>query len=153
MKKLLLILSTVFAFTLVQTSCGTTNNLSNTIKTVQKINNISKTASTLSNVLSNTLDLDNAQKSSLTGIFTDYITGTNSINSLANSNMSQYAAKLAGLNTETLSKMKGIMNAAQYAKLLGLGGSSKSSTSLLKNLVGGQDLTPDAMSVLAGLLL
>src|SRR5690606_30231952 len=98
-------------------------------------------------------DLDNAQKSSLTGIFTDYITGTNSINSLANSNMSQYAAKLAGLNTETLGKMNGIMNAAQYAKLLGLGGSSKSSTSLLKNLVGGQDLTPDAMSVLAGLLL
>lgn len=153
MKKLLFVSFALLSVPMIHTSCGVTNSISQSIKTIQMVNDIAGTAKNISSVLSNTLGLDNAQKSSMTGVITDYITGTNGIHGLASTDISQYAKKLGSLNTNTLGKLKGIMTAAQYAKMLGLGGSSKSSDSFLKNLVGGESLTPSAMSVLSGLLL
>lgn len=153
MKKFLFLPLALFALPIIHTSCSTTSKITQTIKTVQMVNDIAGTSKNLSGVLSNTLGLDNAQKSSLTGVLTDYITGTNGIHSLASSDIAQYGKKLGALNTNALGKLKGIMTAAQYAKMLGLGGSSKSSDSFMKNLVGGESLTPSAMSVLSGLLL
>lgn len=152
MKKIIFITAAIFSLSLFSMSCGTTNSIGNTIQTVKKINDIAGTARNLSGVLSSTLGLDNAQKSSMTGILTDYITGTNGISSLASSNINDYARKLSGLNTNTLGKLKGLMTIAQYSKLLGLGGKSKSTDSLVKNLIGGSDLSTDALSVLSGLL-
>ena len=136
------------------------NNLLNTVaaasgavKTVQKISNVASTAKEISNALSKTLGLDLTQNNKLVNTFTKHITGTNSIASLANSNMASYASKLLGINTGTLNSLKTIMTAAQYAKLLGLGGSKGTTSSLLGALSGGNNLSSGAASVLSSLLL
>lgn len=139
---------------LVNTSCTSTKPISsavNTIQTIQKVSNIAGTANEISGVLSSTLGMYNNQKTSLTGILTDYITGSNAISGLAKTNIKDYGAKLVGLNTGSLGKMKSIMTVAQYTKLLGLG-KSKNSSNMLSNLTGGSSLSNDAKSVLGGLL-
>ncbi|MNS57382.1 hypothetical protein D3C72_902660 [compost metagenome] len=158
MKKALFIAAILFGGSSVHTFAQ--NNLLNTVasaagavKTVQKISNVAATAKEISGVLSKTLGLNTAQNGKLMNIFTKHITGTNSISSLANSNMASYASKLLGINTGTLSSLKTLMTAAQYAKLLGLGGSKGSTSSLLGALSGGNNLSTGAASVLSSLLL
>lgn len=155
MKKIVLIaalsLATPVALTSM-TSCGIMNKASNTIHAVNKISNIMGTANELTGVLGSTLGLDGAQKSSLTGLLGDYMTGTNQINSLLGTNKSSYLTQLGSLNTGLMGKLKGIMTLSQYAKFLNLGGKKKSAKSLLGNLTGGNSLSNDAQSVLTGLL-
>lgn len=154
MKKILVVGLAVASLSFLTTSCGSTSSMSktgSTLQTIQTVSNVVNTAQEISNVLSGTLGMDNKQKSSLTGLLTDYITGTNSIAGLAKTNVKDYGVKLAGLNTGTLGKLKNIMTAAQYAKMLGLG-KSKNSISLLGGLTGGNNLSKDAVNVLSGLL-
>lgn len=164
MKKLIFLASVVIlgsTATFAQTSSSTLNKAANALGTannalnsIGKISNIANTAKELSTTLGSTLGLNTKQKLNVTSILTNYIKSTNGISSLANSNAVAYASKLAGINTSTLGKLKTALTVAQYSKLLGLGGSSSSSTSsLLGGLTGGNKLSSSATSVLAGLLL
>lgn len=136
-------------------SCSVLNGAANgnTIQAIGKVANIAKTAQEISGILGNTLGLSGQQKNSVTDIFTDYIGNTNGIASLFSSNKSSYAKQLLNLNKGTLGKLNNILTAAQYAKLLGLGGKSNSLSSLIGGLSGGSSLSNDAKSVLGGLLL
>ncbi len=119
------------------------------LNTVKQISNIAGTAGEISNVLGGTLGLSAGQKSSLTGIFSDYITGTNGIAGLSGN---KYLKQLGGLNSGTMGKLQGLLTSAQYLKLLNLGGGKSTASSLLSNL-GGGSLSGEATSVLSGLLL
>ena len=132
---------------------NTVSAATKTVKTVQKISNVAATAKEISGVLGKTLGLDLTQNNKLTNIFTKHITGTNGIASLANSNMASYASKLMGINTSTMGSLKTLLTAAQYAKLLGLGGSKGTTSSLLGAMTGGNNLSSGAASVLSSLLL
>lgn len=123
------------------------------IQTISKVSNILATAKQISGVLGSTLGLGGDQQSTLTDIFSNYIGNTNSIASLAQSNLKSYAKKLTSFNKGTLGKIKNILTVAQYARLLGLGGKNTSRESLLSGLKGGNTLSSDATSVLSGLLL
>jgi len=155
MKKVLMIAALAIATPAVitsTTSCGSMSKTAGAVNAVSKIGNIAATASEISGVLGQTLGLDQAQKSSVTGVFNDYISGTNGIASLANT--ASYASKLSSLNTGVLGKLKGIFTAAQYAKMLELGGNKSGGIgSLLGGLTGGNSLSTGAASVLGGLLL
>ncbi|RQO30347.1 hypothetical protein DBR32_12310 [Taibaiella sp. KBW10] len=132
---------------------NTVANAAGAVKTVQKIGNVASAAKEISSTLTNTLGLSKLQNSKLVNIFTKHITGTNAISSLANSNITTYAAKLLGLNTGTLGSLKTLLTVSQYAKLLGLGGSSSGGGSLLNALSGGNNLSTGAASVLGSLLM
>lgn len=136
-------------------SCSVLNGgaSSNSIQAIGKVANIANTAQEIAGVLGNTLGLNGKQKTSVTDIFSNYIGNTNGIASLFSSNKSSYAKQLLNLNKGTLGKLNGILTAAQYAKLLGIGGNSNSLSSLIGGLSGGNSLSSDAQSVLGGLLL
>jgi len=135
-------------------SCSVLNAANgNSIQAIGKVANIANTAQEIAGVLGNTLGLNGQQKTSVTDIFTNYIGNTNGIASLFNSNKASYAKQLLNLNKGTLGKLNGILTAAQYAKLLGIGSNSNSLSSLIGGLSGGNSLSSDAKSVLGGLLL
>lgn len=135
-------------------SCSVLNGANgNTIQAIGKVANIAGTAQEIAGVLGNTLGLNGQQKTSVSDIFTKYIGNTNGIASLFSSNKSSYAKQLLNLNKGTLGKLSGILTAAQYAKLLGIGGNSSSLGNLISGLSGGNTLSSDAKSVLGGLLL
>lgn len=125
-------------------SCSVVKSLN----TVKQISNIAGTAGEIANALGGTLGLSSGQKSSLTGIFSDYITGTNGIAGLSGG---KYLKQLGSLNSGTMGKLQGLLTAAQYMKLLNLGGGKSNTSSLLSNLGG--NLSGEAASVLSGLLL
>lgn len=157
MKKIILASALLLGAPIMMTSvssCSVLNGGSgNTIQSIAKVANIAKTAGEISNVFGNTLGLNSQQKSSVTDIFTDYIGNTNGIASLFSSNKSSYAKQLLSLNKGTLGKLNNVLTAAQYAKLLGLGGKGSSLSSLIGGFSGGNALSGDAKSVLGGLLL
>lgn len=66
------------------------------------------------------LALTAIQKPKVLTSVTDFLNKKSGILSLATSDKAQYVAKLAGLNTDFLGKMKGILTATQYTQLLGL---------------------------------
>jgi len=158
MKKLLLAATLLLgapAMTASLSSCSTllkgvdVNNL----QRIGKVANVIGTANEITGVLGNTLGLNSNQNASLTDVFTNYINNTNDIASLAGMYPKSYAKELLGLNKGVLGKLEGILTAAQYAKLLGLGGQGASKSSLLDSLTGGRSLSSDATNVLSGLLL
>ena len=136
-------------------SCSTLGGASgNAVQTVNKVSNIAQTAQEISGVLGGTLGLNGTQKSSVTSIVSNYIGNTNGIASLASTDKASYAKQLLNFNQGTLGKLKGVLTAAQYAQMLGLGGSkSGTQSSLVSALSGGSSLSSDAKSVLGGLLL
>lgn len=121
-----------------------------TVQTINKVNNAAKTAKTLANTLKTTLGLSKTQEVSVISTLTKYIKSTNAISKLANSNATQYAAQLAGINTNTLNTLKTILTATQYSKMLGLGKSSNGLASLFGNTTNSSNAA--AMNVLGGLL-
>lgn len=145
MKKLLIVAGLAFAAPAALTSCGVAKHL----KTVQQISNVSSTANEVARALGINLGLSGKQQSSVAKIFTDYITATNSLTNLKGKN---YLNQLSGLNFDTMGKLKGLMSSAQYLKLLNLGTGKNAANTLLGNL-GGTNLSSEATSVLAGLLL
>lgn len=126
-------------------SCSIVKNLN----TVKQISNIAGTAGEIANALGMNLGLSSGQKSSLTSVFSDYITGTNGIAGLSGA---KYLNQLGSLNSGTMGKLQGLLTSAQYLKLLNLGGGKSTAGSLLGKL-GGSSLSSEATNVLSGLLL
>ncbi len=157
MKKFLFVAFLMIATPTVMTSFSSCSTLGGTsgssIQTISKVANIASTAKQIANVLGVNLGLNNNQKSSITDILSNYISGTNGIASLANSNKASYAKKLTSLNKGTLGKMNDVLTVAQYTKLLGIGGKNASQKSLLSGLKGSDNLSSSAVNVLSGLLL
>lgn len=150
MKKLILAVA-LLAAAPVYSNAQSLDNIVNTLNTVNKVNNAAKTAKELSSTLKSALGLSSKQQVNLASTFTKYIKNTNGIAKLANSDAATYAAKLAGINTNTLNSVKSILTAAQYAKLLGLTGGNASSSALstAANLLGGnKSNTSSAASIL-----
>lgn len=145
-----LLLSAMVVMTSVN-SCSSLQGASG-FQGISKIANIAATASEIANVLGPTLGLNTSQKSATSSIISDYIGGTNNIASLFNTDKKSYLSQLTSLNSGTLGKLKTVFTAAQYAKLLGLGGKKSSASSLVSNLSGGNTLSSGAVSVLTGLL-
>lgn len=77
-------------------------------------------ASSIATKLNTALSLTNTQKPQVASIVTDYLKSKANLSSLATSNASAYTSKLTSLNTGMFSKLKTVLTAAQYAKLLGL---------------------------------
>lgn len=148
MKKILVVASLAIltpSLVVSTTSCS----IVKTLNTVNQISNIAGTANEIAGALGVNLGLSGIQKNALSGIFTDYITGTNSIAKLSGN---KYLNQLGNLNSGTMGKLKGALTTAQYLKLLNLGAGKSTASSLLGNL-GGSSLSSDATSVLSGLLL
>jgi hypothetical protein len=148
MKKILIAASLAIltpTFVVSTTSCSVVKSL----KTVNQISNVAGTANEIASALGVNLGLSGVQKNALTGIFTDYITGTNGI---ANLSGNSYLNQLGSLNAGTMSKLKSALTTAQYLKLLNLGAGKSTASSLLGGL-GSSSLSSDATSVLSGLLL
>lgn len=157
MKRVILASAFILGTTLMMgafSSCSTLGGASgNAIQTVTKVANIAQTAQQIANVLGGTLGLNGGQKTSVTDIVSSYIGNTNGIASLASTDKASYARQLLNFNKGTLGKLKGVLTAAQYAQMLGLGGKGSSASSLVSGLSGGSSLSSDAKSVLGGLLL
>ena len=157
MKKFILASALILSASVLMTSfnsCGVMGGAGgNTIQSIGKIANIAQVAQQIAGVFGNTLGLNGQQKNSVTDIFSDYIGNTNGIAGLFKTDKASYGKKLLDINTGTLGKLKGVFTAAQYAKLLGIGGKSKNLSSLIGGLSGGNTLSSDAKSVLGGLLL
>jgi len=134
MKKILLVAFLALGATQVQAQ--NLGDIANTIQTIQKVNNVASTAKNIANTLKLALGLNKGQNNKLTNIFSSYLKNTNSISNLANSDMAAYGAKLAGFNTNTIGQIKGVLTAAQYAKLLGLGGNNNNAGSAANLLSG-----------------
>ena len=77
-------------------------------------------ASGIMSKLGPTLALTAIQKPKMLESVTGFLNKKAGIISLATSDKAQYVAKLAGLNTDFLSKAKSILSATQYTQLLGL---------------------------------
>lgn len=159
MKKILLV--AFLALGTAQVQAQNIGDIANTIQTIQKVNNVASTAKNIANTLKLALGLNKGQGNKLTNIFSSYLKNTNGIANLANSDMATYAAKLAGFNTNTIGQIKGVLTAAQYAKLLGLGNSSNNNAGSAASLLSGlgalsgknTDNTSDnTMNIITGLL-
>lgn len=96
-----------------------TNNQATQVVTTTAGNYVSQ-ASKIATTLNSALSLTNTQKPQVASIVTDYLKSKAGLSSLATSNASAYTSKLTSLNSGMLSKMKGVLTAVQYAKLLGL---------------------------------
>lgn len=153
MKRILVVFIAFVSINTCLTSCYfMSKQVESTTHVTEKIQDIEGAAKNLSHVLANTLGLDNAQKNSLIRILTNYIIGTNGIHTLSNSNTKDYLTKLNSLNKDTLIHLKGLFTKAQYSKFLSLGGNGKTKDMLIKNLIGGSELSYESISVLMGLL-
>lgn len=151
MKKILFLALLATAGMSTQTVRAEQMDVLKTVQTINKVNNTAKTAKTLANTLTSTLGLSKTQEISVLSTLTKYIKSTNGISKLANSNAVQYAAQLAGINTNTLNSLKTILTATQYTQLLGLGNSSNGISSLFGNTTTNSSCQA-AMNVLGGLL-
>lgn len=150
MKKLVFLALLATAGIATQTARAEQLDVLKTVQTINKVSNAAKTAKTLASTLKSTLGLSKTQEVSVISTLTKYIKNTNAISKLANSNAAQYAAQLAGINTNTLNSLKTILTATQYANLLGLGNSSNGLSSLFGN--SSSSSSQAAMNVLGGLL-
>lgn len=77
-------------------------------------------ASGIMSKLGPALALTAIQKPNVLENVTGFLNKKAGIISLATSDKAQYVAKLAGLNTDFMGKMKGLLTATQYTQLLGL---------------------------------
>jgi hypothetical protein len=77
-------------------------------------------ASSIMGKLGPSLVLSAIQKPKVLDAVTGFLNQKSGILHLMTSDKAQYVAKLAGLNTDFMGKMKGILTATQYTQLLGL---------------------------------
>jgi len=96
--------------------------------------NVKSIASGIMSKLGPSLALSAIQKPKVLSTVTDFLNKKSGILGLATSDKAQYAAKLAGLNTGLLDKMKGILTASQYTQFLGLKPKAASATNPLSQL-------------------
>ncbi len=96
--------------------------------------NVKTIANNIMSKLGPTLALTAVQKPKVLSSVTDFLTKKSGILSLATSDKAQYAAKLAGLNTGLLDKLKGVLTASQYTQFLGLKPKTADATNPLSQL-------------------
>ena len=102
------------------TKTATTANTQAAKTVTTTASNYASQASKIATTLNSALSLTNTQKPQVSSIVTNYLKSKAGLSSLATTNASAYTSKLSGLNSGMLSKMKGVLTAVQYAKLLGL---------------------------------
>jgi hypothetical protein len=86
-------------------------------------------------MLSPKLKLTDAQKPAVNSLVNELLNKKKSILPLAATDKAGYASKMTGLRNLFPSKMKGILDATQYASLLGIMPKSASSTSALAKML------------------
>lgn len=86
-------------------------------------------------VLSPKLKLTDAQKPAVNSLVNELLNKKKNILPLAATDKAGYVSKMTGLRNLFPSKMKGILNATQYASLLGIMPKSASSTSPLTKML------------------
>lgn len=120
MKKTILTLAIALgaATTFAQTSL--TSKLSKAASTATTASNYATQASAISTKLNSALALTSTQKPQVASIVTDYLKSKANLSSLATTDASAYTSKLTSLNSGMMAKMKSVLTAVQYAKLLGL---------------------------------
>lgn len=120
MKKTILTLAIALgaATTFAQTSL--TSKLSKAASAATTASNYATQASAISTKLNSALALTSTQKPQVASIVTDYLKSKANLSSLATTDASAYTSKLTSLNSGMMAKMKSVLTAVQYAKLLGL---------------------------------
>lgn len=153
MKKIILMAALLLGAPIAMISLSSCNTL-NQVHTVGKTMNVANTAQEIASVLTGTLGLNSSQTSSLVGIFSGYIVGTNDISDLIQGgSKSKYLKQLNGLNADALGQIKEVLNPNQFSTLLGLAGKKSGPSALINGLTGGENLSGGAKQVLQGLLL
>ena len=80
------------------------------------------------------LSLTKEQQPKVLTAVTEFLKGKSEILNLAKSNKTQYSSKLGELTNGLLAKLKTVLTAAQYTKLLGLKPSTNNATNVLSQL-------------------
>lgn len=120
MKKTILTLTIALGATVTFAQTSLTSKLNQATKTATTASNYATQASTIATKLNSVLSLTNTQKPQVASIVTDYLKSKANLSSLATTNASAYTSKLTSLNSGMMGKMKSVLTAVQYAKLLGL---------------------------------
>ncbi|TZF86390.1 hypothetical protein FW774_04915 (plasmid) [Pedobacter sp. BS3] len=110
---------------------GYSQSLLSTVKSAGKTaatNAVTASASQIVSALDTKLNLNSKQESSSLSAVTSFLNEKSSIASLATTNAAAYATKLAGSKSKLLSNLKTILTVNQYANLLGLKSSAKSTS-------------------------
>lgn len=84
--------------------------------------------------LTSALALTGDQKPKVSSVVTDFLTKKSQIIPLQTSDNAAYTSKASSLTSNLLGKMKGILTAVQYAKLLGLKPKAADATNVLSQL-------------------
>ncbi len=136
-KKILLttILIGMYSYTNAQSIGSVTKAASTVAKTSTSPLNVSGVSSQIMGYLSPALKISNEQKPAVNMLVEELLNKKKSALSSAVTDKTGYASKMSGIRNLFSSKMKGILDAAQYAKMLGLLPKSASSNSPLTKLL------------------
>lgn len=96
--------------------------------------NVSDISSQLMSKLNPALSLTKEQQPKVLTAVTEFLKGKSEILNLATTNKSKYSSKLGELSNGLLSKLKTVLTASQYTKLLGLKPSTNNATNVLSQL-------------------
>lgn len=96
--------------------------------------NVSDLSTQLMSKLNPALSLTKEQQPKVLTAVTEFLKGKSEILNLAKSNKTQYSSKLGELTNGLLAKLKTVLTAAQYTKLLGLKPSTNNATNVLSQL-------------------
>jgi hypothetical protein len=143
MKKKLLIMSMLFCtFTYSNAqSIGDLTKAAGTATSKQAVSaatnsfDVARISNQVMGVLSPKLKLTEAQKPAVNSIVNEMLNKKKNILPLAVTDKAGYTSKMSGLRDLFPSKMKGIVNATQYASLLGIMPKSASSPSVLTKML------------------
>jgi len=120
MRKTILTFAIALGATTAFAQTNLTSKLSQATKTATTASNYATQASNIATKLNTVLSLTNTQKPQVASIVTDYLKSKANLSTLATTDASAYSSKLSGLNSGMFSKLKTVLTATQYAKLLGL---------------------------------
>jgi hypothetical protein len=137
MKNILIFLIVVIGFAVSAHSQIINKNVKNAVtsKTTTATGlDVKSLASSVMSKLTPSLALTAVQKPQVLSAVTSFFQKKSSIMSLATTDKAQYSSKLSGLTSGLTTKLKGILTADQYAKLLGLKPAKASPTNALSQL-------------------
>jgi hypothetical protein len=132
MKKILVILVFVAAYSISQAqikipkvdAAAATSALTDFVKP-PAIGDIAKTSSGITDMLTSKLGLPASQKTDLTSAISGFLTDKKGFAGLANTDPAGYLAKFNPLQQGLFGKLKGIMGASAFTKMMGLKPSGK----------------------------
>ncbi len=113
-------------------SAASSQNVS--LSSLPSLANIGSATTGIMGKLTPALSLTAAEKPKVTDIISGFLKDKASILPLANTDQAAYASKSSGLLTGLLSKLKTVLTAVQFSKLLGLKPAAPSATNVLSSL-------------------